>query len=307
MTSGISIVKAFIRKVSRMMGYEIRRIPRTESDLLLAYEEGGRIPWSPGYAEVKQRLIEKMLREPDLHDFFQGHLPDQFGIGFDERCVEYPWFLSQTRPGPERLLDAGSALNHAFLLDHFVLKKKKLDILTLSPEQNCFWQRGISYLYGDLRSIPIVDCYYDAIACISTLEHIGLNNVQFVGLKEYAEEAPDDYLVALLEMRRVLRPGGTIFITIPYGKYHNFGSFQQFDAQHVERIIAAFGPNRVQQTYFRYASDGWKVSTAGACGDSEYVNWIMIPPHLRPSFPDHPDRAAAARSVVCLSMVKPSS
>ena len=35
-------------------------------------------------------------------------LPAGFGIGVDERIVEYPWIVSRLEPGSTRLLDAGS-------------------------------------------------------------------------------------------------------------------------------------------------------------------------------------------------------
>jgi hypothetical protein len=301
----VSMLRGLLKKIVEKAGYEIKRIPRAETELILTYEKGGRIPWSPGYDEVKQRLIEEMLTFSRLREFSQNKLPEHLGKGIDERCVEYPWLLSRICSGPERILDAGSALNHAFVLSNPLLRNKKIDILTLAPETNCFWQNGVSYLYCDLRSIPIVDSYYDTIACISTIEHIGLNNTQFARQAKYSEDAPEDYLVALCEMQRVLKPGGVILITIPYGRYHNFGTFQQFDAQHVDRLIQSFGPSQVEETYFCYTSDGWKTSSREDCRDLEYVDWIMRPSEQRRAFPDHADRAAAARSVACLSMVKP--
>ena len=276
---------------------------------LQQYMHVGRVvPWSPGYGAYRERLIVQALADEMLLDRFRSGepLPPGYGVGVDERCIEYPWLLAHLRDKPEILLDAGSALNHDFLLEHPVLQRKVIHILTLAPESRCFWQKGISYLYEDLRNIPIRDDYYDTIVCISTLEHVGLDNTLFIQSEAYAEQRPDDFLVALLEMRRVLKPGGRLFITVPYGKYRNFGSFQQFDAQLVERIIAAFESARVEQTHFRYTADGWNSSTPEACGDAEYVNWIMQPPSQRPAnFPDHPDRAAAARALACLMLIKP--
>ena len=87
----------------------------------------------------------------------------------------------------------------------------------------------------------------------------------------------------------------------------DFGTFQQFDEQLVKQVVAAFEPARVEHTYFRYTSAGWDFSTPEACADAEYVEWTALPPDQRPAvFPDHPDRAAAARAVVCLLLVKPS-
>jgi SAM-dependent methyltransferase len=203
-------------------------------------------------------------------------------------------------------LDAGSALNHTFILNHPVFRNKKLYILTLAQENNCYWYKGISYIYDDLREIPMRDDYYDTVVCISTLEHVGLNNILFNHSESHAEQRQNDFLVALLEMRRVLKPGGKLFITVPYGKYCNFGTFQQFDAQRVEQTINAFEPGRVEQTYFLYTADGWNVSNVEICADAEYVSWVMLPPEKRSAtFPDHPDRAAAARAVACLLLVKP--
>lgn len=298
-------MKTVVHALLRKAGFEVKRIfPPAKSDPELDYLKGGRIPWSRGYFQARDRFICEVLYNPDLLQIFQKgiELPQQFGVGFDERCIEYPWLLSQLRPGPVCMLDAGSALNHAFLLNHPLLRDKKLHIITLAPEGNCFWHKGISYLYDDLRNIPIRDNYYDVVACISTLEHIGLDNTLYVPSSGvYVGQGVDDFLIALLEMQRVLKPGGKLFITVPFGRYHNFGTFQQFDQKLISRIIDVFGSNRVAQTYFRYTVSGWNFSTAELCADAEYVDWIMIPPDQRSdTFPAHPDQAAAARAVACL-------
>lgn len=289
-------------KVRRVVGGEL------DSHLELEYARKGRIPWSAGYRQARRRFIRETLDNMELLEAFRrnSELPEQFGVGFDERCVEYPWLLSRLQPIPERLLDAGSALNHAFILSLSLFSDKKLYILTLAPEKNCFWRKGISYIYDDLRDIPIRNDYFDTITCLSTLEHVGLNNALFIHSELHTEYRQDDLLLAISEMRRVLKRGGELFITLPYGKYCNFGTFQQFDAGLVQQTIDVFEPGRVEQTYFRYTADGWNLSNAQICADAEYVNWVMLPPEKRPaSFPDHPDRAAAARAVACLLLVKP--
>jgi len=94
-------------------------------------------------------------------------------------------------------------------------------------------------------------------------------------------------------------------ITVPYGRYHNFGTFQHFDRALLQRAIDMFETDQIAQTYFRHSADGWQFSEEKACADAEYVDWVMTPPDKRPaSFPDHPDRAAAARAVACLVLFK---
>lgn len=274
---------------------------------IVRYVKGGRIPWSAGYSAYRAHNVSEILNNDGMMAKFRNEqtLPPGYGVGLDERCVEYLWLLSLLEPGPERMLDAGSALNHAFILDQNVLQNKTIHILTLAPEHNCFWHRGISYLYADLREIPVCDDYYDTVVCCSTLEHVGLDNTAFIQSDSYAEKRPDDYLEALMEIRRVLKPNGKLLLTVPFGRYRNFDTFQQFDERLVKQTIAAFRPAKVEQTYFCYTAGGWDFSTSEACTDAEYVEWTALPPEQRPAiFPDHPDRAAAARAVACLLLVK---
>src|SRR5436190_14422667 len=110
-----------------------------------------RRPWSRGYEEHKEAEIVRALSDDGLR---MESLPPGYGFRLDERIVEYPWLFSHLPAGPGRLLDAGSVLNFAWLIDHPRLRDKQLHICTLAPETRCFWRRGISYAYDDLRRLP---------------------------------------------------------------------------------------------------------------------------------------------------------
>ena len=47
----------------------------------------------------------------------------------------------------DNLFDAGSALNFSDILTFDGLKSKKITIVNLNPESNCFWRKGISYVF----------------------------------------------------------------------------------------------------------------------------------------------------------------
>jgi hypothetical protein len=142
------------------------------------YLSGEDPPWSPGYILYGRQFISQMLSSADVMSRFRTGqpLPPGYGFGLSERCVEYPWLFAQLDARPERILDAGAGLNHAFILDQPLWQSKRLHILTLAPEDYCYWDRGISYLFEDLRQLPIRDAFYDTIICISTLEHVGADN-----------------------------------------------------------------------------------------------------------------------------------
>jgi SAM-dependent methyltransferase len=279
-------------------------------DRLKAFAANGNTPWTRGYHEARSRYISQTLANPSLMEIFRANrrLADGYGIGIDERCVEYPWFFANLPDGPERLLDAGSTLNHEFLLEQPFFSKKTLHILTLAPEETCLWHKGFSYLYADLRENPIRDGYYDTVACLSTLEHVGCDNYSYSHQDQHREGRPEDFAPVMKELYRVLKPGGSLLLTVPFGKYRNHGSLQQFDDKLLTQAIQAFGATRsVTRTFFRYTAQGWNVASAADCAHCEYVEWVIklskgeAVPLPRPV---DSDRAAAARAVACVRLVK---
>ncbi|MBP1465726.1 methyltransferase domain-containing protein [Candidatus Chloroploca sp. M-50] len=272
------------------------------------YIDGGRIPWSTGYKEYRAQYISSVLADNDILDGFRREkpLPIGYGIGLDERCVEYPWMITRLSPEPIRCLDAGSTLNHVHILEQSIFTNKQLYILTLAPEAQCFWQRGISYLYEDLRSISIRDQYFDTIISISTLEHVGFDNSLFTsGKTERRPVSQADYRLAMQELWRILKPGGQLLITVPFGVYEDFGTFQQFDLALLQSLESSVQSINTNRTFYRYTHQGWELSDADQCASSEYFPWCMLPlDQRRNQKPSSPDGAAAARAVACLALMK---
>jgi hypothetical protein len=201
-----------------------------------------------------------------------------------------------SRPGT--LLDAGSILNYEFLLKHPGLASKRIFISTLAPEAECFCRNGVSYVYEDLRDSCFRDGNFDWVVSLSTVEHIGMDNTMLytadAGKRESDKLA---YLQAATEFRRLLKAGGTLYLSVPFGKHQDHGWFQIFDAAMVDRLIETFGPTQVTETHFRYTEGGWVPSDRGRSRDSTYFDI-----HERKNY--DADFAAASRAVVCLELVK---
>jgi SAM-dependent methyltransferase len=272
----------------------LRRNPLWQRFAALMFPFSGHRYPSPWYTPYKFRELARILALP-----FDPHkLPPEYGRWLDERIVEYPWMFSRLPQGAGRLLDAGSVLNFAPLLCHPLIKDKNLTIMTLAPEENCFWKRGLSYVYGDLRSIPFRNDYFDHIVCISTLEHIGLDNtLLYTRDTAMKENAPESSLVALKEMRRVLRLGGSLFLSVPFGRREIRSWIQIFDSFAIERILEIFAPEKACELYFRYyPAKGWQLSSREAAADARYFDF-----HTDLPWPGHP---VAAEAVACLELQK---
>ena len=267
-----------------------------------AYIDRGRVPWSDGYKQYRSDLLHSLVQDEDtLARFREGApLPDGFGLGVDERVIEYPWAIGHLPTAPGRLLDAGSTLNKAYLLDLPQLATKTIVITTLAPEEHLERRANVSYLFGDLRDLILRDAVFHTVVCISTLDHVGLDNTRLYTPDErFRERQADDYRRVLAELRRVLVPGGRLLLTVPYGRAETVGWMQQFDRAGLDAIAEAFGAAPAATTFFRYLPGGWVLSDAVACANCTYYD-------VHSAAGPAPDGAAAARAVACLEFVRPS-
>jgi SAM-dependent methyltransferase len=252
-----------------------------------------------GYSEYKETVIRDVLENKNLLDCFLHNrvLPAQYGYRLDERIVEYPWILARLGVAGRLLLDAGSALNFPYILDRPELNRRSVVIYNLSPE-NVVRRNNVSYIYGDLRQTILKSECFDEIVCISTLEHVGMDNTFLYSKDPRLKECRhDDFRDVVREFKRVLKPGGKLFITVPYGRYKNYGWLQQFDKKMVEAVLAVFGGSASTVTYYKYFADAWQVAEASVCAESSYFDI-----HHRSGY--EPDYVAAARAIACIEMEK---
>jgi hypothetical protein len=157
----------------------------------------------------------------------------------------------------------------------------------------------LSYVFGDLRDMILKDEVAQTLACISTLEHVGFTYEYqtYSRAKPWPLARPESYLDAVREFRRVLVPGGRLLMTFPYGTYEDHGWLQQFDADGVAEIKAAFAGNVISENYYQYADGGWRTAKASECAHLSYFNI-----HETGHFEE--DGLAAARAICCLEIEK---
>jgi SAM-dependent methyltransferase len=166
--------------------------------------------------------------------------------------------------------------------------------VTLAPEPLAFPEWGISYVFADLRDLPYRSDYFNTVVCISTLEHVGMNNALYGVVEEPADDAGPELSRAVSELVRVTAPGGRVLVTVPYGRREDHGRLRQFDRADVEALLTGLG-GEPSFTVFAYDGDGWQLSELDRAADKRYRDFLADPSPV-------PDRAAAARAVVCVSV-----
>jgi len=298
-----SSLKSFIRKTRRKRAIAL-------------YLKSERRPWSRGYTEYKEQFIQKNSEDQAfMKDFLKdSQLPVGYGFRLDERSIEIPWILGKLSDKSGYLLDAGSSLNFEYMLKSESIKKLNTTILTLAPEAFSFPNLGVSYVYGDLRNLGFKDNWFDTIACISTIEHVGMDNSMYTGdnAKEGLNNNKDHHSgkttglkQAISELKRILKPGGTLYISFPFGKYEDHDFFQQFDAELTDVLIKSFEPTHSNETIFRYDFSGWVLSNRVECAQCEYFN-VHKSKYFDPNsnIEYASDYTAGVRAVVCLELKK---
>jgi SAM-dependent methyltransferase len=75
---------------------------------------------------------------------------------------------------------------------------------------------SIAFAQSDVRDLPYDDDTFAAIMAVSVIEHIGLDEPQ-VDLETRPETSVDGDVEAVRELMRVLKPGGRLIMTLPFG------------------------------------------------------------------------------------------
>ena len=217
-------------------------------------------------------------------------LSKNYGKGETERCVETPW-AAQTFAKVGRVLDIGLAMSHPDylgLMIGFLNKGGKIggaDIIrpervkTRYPEA---WRDQILDIpvhIGDVRKMDLSADPFDAVMCISTLEHIGFDapsdrqDTAFdrpTELEDLPERSVDADKMALAAFRKALKPGGILCLTVPAGEgairkikdsTGRWAAYLEYGPDNWNALLNLPGFELIEQYGVAETADGWTACT----------------------------------------------
>lgn len=203
-----------------------------------------------------------------------------------ERAIEIPWALSCIG-NEEIVLDVGYAFAEPRYLNELCnLQLKELHGVdyVLNENVNSKMRKSLS----DIRRIECFsDSYFDTILCVSTIEHVGFDNSIYFKENNYNKSLDDD-LKVIQELVKILKKGGRLVITIPFGKKIDYGWFMQYDIKRLNRLINHSGCTVNRLEYFIYKNDGWYKAETDQLINIEYKS----------------NNAPAAAGIACLLLIK---
>lgn len=215
-------------------------------------------PFGLGYNQYKIHLIKKILNNQSFN--LKNYM--------DERIVEIPWIMNQLKEVKfKKVLDAGCTLNFNYLIKKIIENENYLTFINIFPENNKFKSSKVTYLKQDISNMKFDDNYFDAITCVSVLEHVGFDNSIYDDNKKKKQEIINKnlYKKAIVDLKRVLKKNCNIYITLPYGKYMEFKNYQQFDNNRLKILIDIFNPSELTLEFFKYYKYKWHKTDKKNC------------------------------------------
>jgi SAM-dependent methyltransferase len=264
-----------------------------------AWARLGRKPDAYGYNAAKWLAIENGV---------QRTRDGKYGwndAGIDERVVEYPWLFERVAAlahgaAPCRALDAGSVLNHWRVLDRWrAAGFPPVSIVTLGYERFAQVSDDVRYEFADLRLLPYRDEWFTIVLCLSTIEHVGLDNRIYGSAVSAASNPTAEARRAMAELHRVTARGGTLLLSVPFGARSNRGWFRVLDVADLEQLTSVPGWERKQARFFRATIDGWRETNAGEAGAAGYNE-----PSHREGQRTAPAWVAGAEAVVLVELMR---
>lgn len=166
--------------------------------------------------KIKSRILSILSYIP-YKDYFFRFLMQKFPkftkhflgeeIHITSRIIEPPLIFRNLKLINGKILDVGCCGSRLVI----ELASLGYEVYGVDQKDYSLSHPNFHFIKADIMKMPFPDNFFDCITTISTIEHIGFG----VYGDPIIEKGGDKK--ALTEMKRVLKKGGSMLITVPYG------------------------------------------------------------------------------------------
>ncbi|HEY3962108.1 MAG TPA: methyltransferase domain-containing protein [Gaiellaceae bacterium] len=168
-----------------------------------------------------------------------------------ESIIALAWALARASTRGD-VLDVGSAYaDPAYLSALLELEADRIVCVDPAPVALA----DLELVCADVRDLPFGRESFDIALCLGTLQHVGCDNRPY-GLA--AEHDLNGALAALKELRRVLRGGGRLLVSVPCGEQQDLGLFVQRPPDTWRELFAAGGYDVFEFELYELTPEGWR-------------------------------------------------
>lgn len=185
-----------------------------------------------------------------------------------DRYLEYPWLLNSIKITNGRILDVGSTASN--MLYDFLPKEVELNSIDLNDKE--IKDDRIKFSVGDIRKTSYKDNYFDVVSCISTLEHIGVSG------RYGSEEDSVGDVKAVKEMTRILKPGGVLLMTVPYGIKDILPINKLYNKNRLDKLLKDFSAVEIEYKKYFDKFQLWLTTDESEASKTDMINdrWYAI-------------------------------
>jgi SAM-dependent methyltransferase len=194
-----------------------------------------------------------------------------------ERMVEVPFVFRELAITEGTVLDVGCTSPYNTL--PLLLAEIGFDVYGLDVREFKVRHRNFKFVKGDIRKTNFPDSYFDRVLAISSIEHVGLAGRYTAVQDDHGDRR------AILEITRILKQGGRLLMTVPFGRAKIVGSSHRvYDAATLSSLLS--GLEVVKKEFYVKDRSGY---------------WIECRENVAASVDASPTREPA---VCCLSLSK---
>jgi SAM-dependent methyltransferase len=194
-----------------------------------------------------------------LADLVRGALQRVFAPSLvtTERVIEYPFVFQNLHGVAGPVLDVGCCSSQLPI----ALASRGFRVVGIDVNPYPFRHPNFDAVRGDAMRFPFPAASFGAVLAVSVIEHIGIGHYGDPG-----GHGGDG--AAVREIRRVLRPGGRVLITVPFGRSRTDAFQRVYDPARLRALLAPLAVERIE--YARSTEGLWT-----PCAESEAagVDW----------------------------------